>query len=94
MPQLFQLPLLNKIGATLLPIINDLATGLTTFVYYNPDYQHGLNFYPGETTCNDWNPHTRWHLETAIGLPDFVFLADEIHRLIGQDYLHNPNLLL
>ena len=81
---MFQIPLLNKIGATLLPIINDLATGLTTFQYYNPEYQHGKNFYPGESTCNDWNPHTRWHLETAIGLPDFVYLADEIHRLTIQ----------
>merc|ERR1711962_1449372 len=28
LPKVFQIPLLNKIGATLLPIINDLATGL------------------------------------------------------------------
>ena len=59
-----------------------MATKLTTFEYYDKEYQHGNNFYPGEEYCNDWNPHTRWHLETAIGLPDFVFLADEIHRLI------------
>ena len=84
---MFQLPLLNKIGAALLPIINDMATQLTTFVYYNKDYQHGKNFYPGENICNNWNPHTRWHLETAIGLPDFVFLADEMHRIISQDKL-------
>ena len=84
MPKLFQIPLLNKLGAALLPIINDIATSINTFVYFNKEFQHGKNFYPGEDTCNDWNPHTRWHLETAIGLPDFVFLADEIHRLISQ----------
>ena len=64
-----------------------MATQLTTFSYYNKDYQHGNNFYPGEDICNNWNPHTRWHLETAIGLPDFVFLADEIHRLTSQENL-------
>ena len=84
MPKLFQVPLLNKLGATLLPIINDIATSMNTFVYFDKDYEHGIHFYPGEITCNDWNPHTRWHLETAIGLPDFVFLADEMHRLISQ----------
>ena len=83
LPELFQLPGLNKLGAVLLPIINDMATDMNTFIYYDQYYQHGNNFYPGEDICNDWNPHTRWHLETAIGLPDLVYLADEMHRLIS-----------
>ena len=79
----FLRPEVNKVGAALLPIVNVLAKQLTTFEFSSLDFQRGLNFYPGEKECNKWDPHAKWHLETSIALTDFVYLSDEMFRLLN-----------
>ena len=69
-------------GADLIPWVNQLATSLTTFQHSNLKFQSGKNMYPGQEKC--WHsPHALWHLESSIAILDFVFLADELHRLIN-----------
>ena len=46
--------------------------------------QAGVNMYPGETWCNPVIPHAKWHVETSIALTDFVFLSDELYRILGK----------
>ena len=77
-------PEVNEVGAALLPIVNVLATQLNTFEYSSPNFQLGTNFYPGELGCNKWDPHSKWHLETGIALVDFVYLGDEMFRLLNH----------
>ena len=67
-----------------MPYLNKLATSFTTFEHSSSDFQSGENFYPGQDWCNPFDPHSKWHLETGIALPDFAFLFDEIHRLIEE----------
>ena len=74
---------MNEAGAALLPIVNVLAKQLTTFQFSSPNFQLGTKFYPGESECNKWDPHAKWHLETGIALVDFVYLGDEIFRLLN-----------
>ena len=75
---------INQIGTALLPTVNELATSFTSFEHSSPAFQHGKNFFPGQDWCNPWDPHSKWHLETGIALPDLAFLFDEIHRLIEE----------
>jgi len=42
---------------------------------------------PGEEWCNPLIPHAKWHVETGIALVDFVFLSDEINRIITEHAL-------
>lgn len=79
----FLRPDVNEIGAALLPIVNVLATQLTTFEYSTNTFQTGVDFYPGQDGCSSWDPHSKWHLETGIALVDFVFLSDELYRLLS-----------
>ena len=79
----FLRPEVNEIGAALLPIWNVLTTQLTTFEYSSSEFQLGQNFYPGEFECNKWDPHAKWHLQTGIALVDFVYLSDELLRLLN-----------
>lgn len=46
--------------------------------------QAGINMYPGEAWCNPVIPHAKWHVETSIALTDFVFLSDELYRILGK----------
>ena len=80
----FLRPEVNEIGAALLPVVNVLSTQLTTFEYSSSDFQLGQNFYPGESGCNKWDPHCKWHLQTGIALVDFVYLSDEMFRLLNN----------
>ena len=80
----FLRPKVNEMGAALLPMVNVWATKLTTFQFSSPNFQLGTNFYPGESHCNKWNPHAKWHLESSIALVDFVYLGDEIFRLLNK----------
>ena len=82
----FLRPDVNEVGAALLPIVNVLATQLTTFQYSSNDFQTGVGFYPGEEGCSPWDPHSKWHLETGIALVDFVFLSDELYRLLSEQF--------
>ena len=77
-------PIVNKLGAWTLPIVNLLASKLTTFKYSDIKFQMGKNFYPGEKWCNSWDPHAKWHVESGIALVDFIFFADEMYRLLNS----------
>ena len=79
--------LINEIGYEIMPLINDLVNTMTSFQLSDTDFQEGKNLYPGEELCNKGgntgdNPHPKWHVQTAILLPDVVYLSDEIHRII------------
>ena len=79
--------LTNEIGYEIMPLINDLANTLNSFQLGDTDFQEGKNLYPGEEVCNKGgnkgdNPHPKWHVEMALLLPDVIYLADEIHRII------------
>ena len=67
-----------------MPTVNELATSFTSFEHSSAAFQHGKNFFPGQEWCNPWDPHSKWHLETGIALPDLAFLFDEIQRLIEE----------
>ena len=44
---------------------------------------HMMHFeIPGQETCS-WDPHAKWHLQSAVALLDFIFLADDIHKLLA-----------
>ena len=73
-------PTTNEVGAALLPVFNELMSLLETFQYSSSDFETGLDFYPGMEHCA-WDPHAKWHLQTAIALTDFIFLADQIHGI-------------
>ena len=83
LPVIFN-PLANIFGATLLKYVNLFANGLTTFPVYDASMQNGTDAYPGSEWCNDQQPHAKWHLESANGLLDLVYLADHVNMLITQ----------
>jgi hypothetical protein len=74
---------IKPVGAELIPLVNQLATSLTTFPHSTSKFQSGKNVYPGQEKCDSHSPHALWHIETSIAMLDFVFLADELHRLIN-----------
>ncbi|XP_059083578.1 uncharacterized protein LOC131880876 [Tigriopus californicus] len=74
-------PDFNEWGASFLPTFNDLANSLHNLTYFNPDHQHGIGIYPGETWCNPVIPHAKWHLETSIALADFAVMANEMYKI-------------
>ncbi len=39
------------------------------------------NVYPGEHRCNGFDPHAKWHVESAVAFLDLFYVADEINRL-------------
>ena len=43
--------------------------------------QRGVNIFPGEDRCNRMNPHSRWHVQSAIALLDMVYTTDEICKI-------------
>ncbi|KAF2367512.1 hypothetical protein FHG87_001742, partial [Trinorchestia longiramus] len=75
---LFLDPIVNYIGWELLPRVNSVANQFASFQYFDPHFQNGTNIYPGSSWCNPVIPHAKWHLESAIGLLDMTYLADEI----------------
>jgi len=78
-------PQVNLIGAYLQPMLNNFVTeNIETFKYSDPEFGSGKNFFAGQATCNKWDPHSKWHLQTAIALTDFIFLADEMHQLFAK----------
>ena len=60
----------------------DLPNFYNFFLYSDAVMQAGINMYPGETWCNPVIPHAKWHVETSIALTDFVFLSDELYRIL------------
>jgi len=75
-------PQVNQIGAILQPLLNNFVTNnIGLFKYSDPEFGSGKNFYAGQARCDKFDPHSKWHLQTAIALTDFIFLADEMHML-------------
>ena len=50
--------------------------------YSNPEFATGQDFYPGQDWCDPWNPHSKWHKQTAIALTNLVFLGDQFYELL------------
>ena len=75
--------MIKYFGAKLVPLVNQLATSFTTFQHGNLKFQSGENMYPGQEKCASQSSQALFHLESSIAMLDFVFLADEIHRLIN-----------
>jgi hypothetical protein len=73
-------PYINYLGATMLKYINKITNSMTDFPIYDKQMQYG-DAYPGAERCNAKEPHAKWHLETANGLLDFVFLVDYLGTL-------------
>jgi hypothetical protein len=67
----------------MIPVVNAAANELNNFTYSDHQMQAGLHMYPGEAWCNMVIPHAKWHVETGIALTDFVFLTDEMYRLMN-----------
>ena len=44
-------------------------------------FQDGYMIYPGDEWCNPLYPHTKWHLQSGIGLLDLVYLMDNVNEL-------------
>jgi len=76
-------PFMNIVGATMIKYVNNFANGLTNFPTYDLVIQNGTFAYPGSEWCNDKEPHAKWHLESANGLMDLVYLADHINMLLA-----------
>lgn len=53
----------------------------------HPSWQNGTGIYPGDFWCNLENPHSKWHLQSAAGLTDLVFLADDVFRITINDWI-------
>jgi len=74
-------PLLNDIGSALLGEFNTVVSNELESFEFNPAFESGKNLYPGQETCA-WDPHAKWHLQSAIALLDFIYLADDIFQLL------------
>ena len=46
--------------------------------------QNGTALYPGDTWCNNQEAHSKWHVQSAIGLLDLVYLCDNINGLTSK----------
>ncbi|XP_023321882.1 uncharacterized protein LOC111696503 [Eurytemora carolleeae] len=74
-------PVTNVVGSTMIKYVNRYANSLSTFPIYDQEMQDGGDVYPGSDRCNPQEPHSKWHLESANGLLDLIFLADYINLL-------------
>ena len=74
----------NELGYELLPEINNMLNIFNTFDYYDSNLQNGTDLYPGDAWCNPVGPHAKWHVEATVGLLDFMYLGDEVYRLLSQ----------
>ena len=54
------------------------------FEFSPPSYQNGTLLYPGDAWCNNQEAHSKWHVQSAIGLLDLVYLCDTINGLTAQ----------
>ncbi len=71
----------NTLGNLLIPVINGFANTLNDYPMYDEDLQNGRNLFPGDTGCNNYNPHSKWHQQSAAGLLDLMFVADDMRKL-------------
>jgi len=80
---IFLNPIANVIGNTLIKYVNDYANSLSTFPVYDEALKTGEGVYPGSDRCNPVQPHSKWHVESANGLMDLMYLADYIYQITG-----------
>ena len=48
--------------------------------------------YPGDEWCNPIEPHSKWHVESAVGLLDLVYLTDNLYRVTATAKERRNNL--
>jgi len=77
-------PIVNVIGNTLIKYVNGYANSINTFPIYEQAMQDGERVYPGSEWCNPLQTHAKWHLESANGLLDLVYLSDYVRKLINM----------
>ncbi|KAF2352050.1 hypothetical protein FHG87_017196, partial [Trinorchestia longiramus] len=75
-------PLVNSIGPKQLSKVNKVANYINGFEYFNQNLQAGRDVYPGEGSCNKRIPHAKWHIESALGLLDLVYVTDEVYGML------------
>lgn len=82
---IFQNSFVNEMGSYFLPTFNNNARMLTNFNYINNHFQSADNIYPGDNWCQSTIPHAKWHLQSAVGGLDLVYIADEVHRILAKN---------
>jgi hypothetical protein len=80
----------NKIGATVMPLVNALADELTGYDH-GVEVRTGVGIYPDAKRCRGQEPHSKWHEESAVGLTDLVYLTDDIDYLLRGGVLGEDN---
>jgi hypothetical protein len=76
----------NVFGAHLIPAVNSLANKLTGFEHADPTIQKSEAIYPGQEWCRVKHtaPHAKWHDESANGLMDLGYLANDVKVVIDN----------
>lgn len=77
-------PEANVRGNELIPVVNAFANRLNDFTFYEENFQNGTAIYPGDAWCNNQEAHSKWHVQSAIGLLDLVYLCDNINGLTSK----------
>merc|ERR1712061_670723 len=77
-------PEANIKGNELIPVVNAFANRLNDFTFYEENFQNGTLIYPGDGWCNNQEAHSKWHVQSAVGLLDLVYLCDTINGLTAQ----------
>ena len=57
---------------------------MPTELFISPQNQNVTALYPGDTWCNNQEAHSKWHVQSAIGLLDLVYLCDNINGLTSK----------
>ena len=73
---IFKVPIVNVIGADIMPDFNRVMNKLTGFTQPDASLEYGDNIYPGDSWCRKEQPHSKWHEESASGLLDLMYLSD------------------
>ena len=77
----FREPWVNVIGAYVMPYFNSFVNSITGYHHSDANLQENYDVYPGDFWCRKQQPHAKWHEESANGLLDLVFLADDLYAL-------------
>ena len=77
-------PKKNFLGALSMPITNLIGNKLTGFDRSSDfGFQATFGVYPGDKICRKTIPHAKWHEQSANALVDFIFLGDEVAKVMG-----------
>ncbi len=76
-------PEANVAGGDAIATVNAFANAIGDFAHYEQNFQDGVAIYPGDERCNRSpdTPHSKWHQQSAVGLMDLVYVADQVHSL-------------